>query len=119
MASYSRTCECLSLLTAAVSDNLVKPSFENQPMKTRSINRVSLASGHITREADAEDFLGEVYEFLCMVERGEVEPRVWRYFRGEEEVLYERDDGKISFGGPRTKFLKFIHKLETDCCLVF
>jgi hypothetical protein len=70
-------------------------------------------------DTDAENFLNEVYEFLCKVEQGEVEPRVWRYFRDEEEVLYERDDGKISFAGPRKKFLKFIHKLETGCCLVF
>lgn len=80
---------------------------------------MSLASGHITRDTDAEDFLNEVYEFLCRVEQGEVEPIVWRYFRGEEEVLYERDDGRISFAGPRKKFLKFIHKLETGCCQVF
>ena len=107
------------MLTAAASDDPVKPSFKNLPVKIRAINRVSLASGHITKDADAEDFLNEVYEFLCKVEQGEVESRVWRCFRGEQEVLYESDDGKISFAGPRKKFLEFIRKSETGCCLVF
>ena len=77
-----------------------------------------MASGHVTSNADAEEFLNEVYEFLCKVEEGEVEPKAWRYFRGEEEVLYERDDGKVAFGGPKKKFLEFIHKPEAGCCPV-
>ena len=113
MVRYSRTCECSRTLTASVSDNLAKSSSEDMPIKARAINRVRLASGHITSGADAEDLLNEVYEFLCKVEQGQVEPRAWRYFRGEEEVLYERDDGKISFAGSRKKFLKFIHEPQT------
>ena len=88
-------------------------------LKAKAIDRVSLASGHITRDVDAEDFLNEVYEFLCKVEHGEIEHKAWRCFRDEEEVVYERYDGKISFGGSRKKFLKFIHKPEMGCCPVF
>jgi glyoxylase-like metal-dependent hydrolase (beta-lactamase superfamily II) len=75
----------------------------------RDCKRVSIACGHITKDADAEELLDEILEFLCMVERGEVESKAWRQFRGEEEVIYERDDSKLSFGGPKSKFDKFIH----------
>lgn len=81
-------------------------------MKTKEFKRVSLACGHITKDADAEVLLTEIHEFLCKVERGEVESTERRPFRGEEEVLYERADGKVSFAGPRKKFDQFMRKVD-------
>ncbi|KAF2125603.1 Metallo-hydrolase/oxidoreductase [Dothidotthia symphoricarpi CBS 119687] len=100
------------------SDVLINSSLKLLPINPNKIKRVSLASGHTTSDADAEFFLDEVYEFLCKIEQGEVESRPWRKFRGEEEVLYEREDGKISFASSRNKFVEFTHKPETGCCLM-
>ena len=118
MASDGKTYGSLHLLTVAVSDVPVNQSLEKLPITTSTTKRVSLASGHTTSDADAEEFLNEVYEFLCKVEQGKVEHKAWRHFRGEEEVLYKREDGKVSFGGPEKKFLKFIRKPEAGCCPV-
>jgi len=118
MASDGKTHASLRLLTVAVSDVSVNQSLEKLPVTTSTIKRVTLASGHTTSDADAEEFLNEVYEFLCKVEQGKVEHKSWRHFRGEEEVLFEREDGKVSFGGPKKKFLKFIRKPKAGCCPV-
>jgi hypothetical protein len=77
---------------------------------TSSAKRVKLASGHITSDVDADEFLNEVYDFLCRVEEGKVEPRDTGRFRDEDEVKYERDDGKISFSGPEKKFRGFVRR---------
>ncbi|ORY16777.1 beta-lactamase-like protein [Clohesyomyces aquaticus] len=71
--------------------------------------RVTMASGHGTSNVDAENCLKDVYDFLCQVQKGDIEPRDWGSFRGEELVCFETD-GKISFGGPKKMFLEFIRE---------
>jgi hypothetical protein len=105
-------------LIGTVLDSPATMSGEKLPFTTMAVKRASMASGHNTSDTDAEEFLSEVYEFLCTIERGEVESRAWRHFRGEDEVLFERPDGKISFAGSKMKFLEFMRKPEVSCCQV-
>lgn len=82
---------------------------------TKSLNkgasperRVRMACGHVTSEADAEDFVCEVENFLSKVKRGLIEPQDKGEARGLRLVGYERDDGRISFLGPKRLFDGFL-----------
>ncbi|KAH7408798.1 beta-lactamase-like protein [Phaeosphaeria sp. MPI-PUGE-AT-0046c] len=112
---YKRSLEFL----LALVHRLNCPASSSPPTSSSPLR---LASGHITSDVDAEDFLQEVYSFLCEVQTGTLEPRFYRRFRGEEEVLYERGDGRVSFAGPRRKFEGWIGKggtrLRGGCCVV-
>lgn len=66
--------------------------------------RVTMACGHSTSAADAEDFVNEVEAFLSKVNRGLVEPTDQGEARGAKLVGYERQDGRIAFLGPRHLF---------------
>lgn len=67
-------------------------------------NRVKMACGHVTSAADAEEFLHEVERFFSKVRRGLVEPVDRGEARGFKLVGYEREDGRISFLGPKQLF---------------
>lgn len=67
-------------------------------------NRVKMACGHTTSAADAEEFLHEVERFLSKINRGLVEPEDRGEARGVKLVGYEREDGRISFLGPKKLF---------------
>lgn len=66
--------------------------------------RVKLACGHTTSAADAEAFVDEVEAFFSKVKRGLVEPQDRGEARGVKLVGYEREDGRISFLGPKELF---------------
>lgn len=66
--------------------------------------RVKMACGHTTSAADAEEFLDEVERFLSKVNRGLVEPEDRGEARGVKLVGYEKEDGRISFQGPKSLF---------------
>lgn len=74
--------------------------------------RVRMACGHITSAVDAEEFIHEVETFLSKVRRGLVEPQDKGETRGYRLVGYERDDGRVSFLGPKSLFDDFLVK---DC----
>lgn len=67
-------------------------------------NRVKMACGHITSAADAEEFVDEVEAFFSKVRRGLVEPKDRGEARGVKLVAYEREDGRVSFLGPKQLF---------------
>ncbi|KAF3761247.1 hypothetical protein M406DRAFT_357658 [Cryphonectria parasitica EP155] len=67
-------------------------------------DRVMLACGHITSTVDAGDFVGQVEVFFSKVKRGLVEPQDGGDVRGIPLVKYEREDGRISFLGPKSLF---------------
>lgn len=77
-----------------------------------SLGRVRMACGHVTSAADAEEFVHEVETFLSKVRRGLVEPQDKGEARGYRLVGYERDDGRVSFLGPKSLFEDF---LVNDC----
>lgn len=70
--------------------------------------RVRMACGHVTSAVDAEDFVHEVEIFLSKVRRGLIEPQDKGEARGYHLVGYERDDGRISFLGPKRLFDNFV-----------
>lgn len=70
--------------------------------------RVTMACGHVTSSVDAEDFVHEVETFLSKVGRGLVGSQDKGEARGFSLVGYERDDGKISFMGPKQLFEDFL-----------
>jgi hypothetical protein len=78
----------VGLLIVEASDTPVEPPSEKYCTTANSLKRVTLASGHITSDVDAEEFLNEVYGLLCQVEQAKIQPRSWRHFREEEEVIY-------------------------------
>ncbi|CAN8098550.1 unnamed protein product [Discula destructiva] len=67
-------------------------------------DRVKMACGHNTSAADAEEFVDEVEAFFSKVRRGLVEPVDQGEARGVKLVGYEREDGRISFLGPKHLF---------------
>lgn len=69
-----------------------------------SADRVKMACGHNTSAADAEEFVTEVEAFLSKVKRGLVEPQDRGEARGFKLVGYDREDGRISFLGPKQLF---------------
>lgn len=69
--------------------------------------RVKMACGHVTSSVDAEDFVREVEGFLSKVRRGLVEQQDRGEARGIPLVGYEREDGKLSFLGPKELFDSF------------
>jgi glyoxylase-like metal-dependent hydrolase (beta-lactamase superfamily II) len=69
--------------------------------------RVTMACGHCTTDADAEELLSEVDEFLWNVVCGKVKVSREDENRGEVYLLYERKDGRLSFLGPRRLFEVF------------
>lgn len=77
----------------------------NQGVPTEQ--RVRMACGHVTSAADAEEFVQEVETFLSKVRRGLIEPQEKGETRGIRLVGYERDDGRISFLGPKRLFDDF------------
>lgn len=72
--------------------------------ESSSENRVKMACGHTTSGADAEEFLHEVERFFSKVRRGLVEPEDKGEARGYKLVGYEREDGRVSFLGPKQLF---------------
>ena len=83
-------------------------SSEQEIPQGKLLQRVKLAGGHITSDADAEEFLEKIHGFLSKIQRGEVKSSPWRKIRGEQDSLYEETGGRISFGGPEKMFLDFI-----------
>lgn len=70
--------------------------------------KVRMACGHITSAVDAEAFVSEVETFLSKVRRGFIPPQDKGETRGYQLVGYERDDGRISFLGPKHLFDDFL-----------
>ncbi|KIW00249.1 uncharacterized protein PV09_08140 [Verruconis gallopava] len=66
--------------------------------------RVKMACGHVTLDADAETALADLDAFLWDVVCGRVEGGGMENIRGEENVLYVREDGRWSIKGPRRLF---------------
>lgn len=67
--------------------------------------RVKIACGHKSSASDAQQLIGEVDEFLYHVLEKKIEPKVPGYsFRDEPLVSYKREDGRLSFVGPRKLF---------------
>lgn len=79
---------------------LVKGWNQDAPTETR----VKMACGHTTSGADAEEFLHEVERFFSKVRRGLVEPEDRGEVRGYKVVAFQREDGRISFLGPKQLF---------------
>lgn len=67
-------------------------------------DRVKMACGHNTSAADAEEFVDEVERFFSKVKRGLAEPKDQGEARGVKLVGYEREDGRVSFLGPKDLF---------------
>lgn len=65
---------------------------------------VKMACGHDTFAADAEDLVHEVERFFSKVRRGLIERQDRGEKRGIPYVGYVRDDGRISFVGPKELF---------------
>lgn len=84
----------------------------NEDDGARDGERVKMACGHITQAADAEEFLGEVERFLSQVQRGLVQGRDGGDARGVKLVVFEREDGRVSFLGPKELFDAF---MATGC----
>lgn len=68
---------------------------------------VKMACGHNTSAVDAKDLVHEVERFLSKVRRGLIEQHDRGEKRGIPFVGYERDDGRISFVGPKEIFDNF------------
>lgn len=95
------------------NENLSDPAHDKSPSESLELDkgamkRVQLACGHVTRSADAENFLKEVGNFLSEVASGHVPQKHARYFRDVEDVKYTREDGKVSFMGSKEKFDEFV-----------
>jgi hypothetical protein len=69
--------------------------------------RVKIACGHTSSASDAEQLIDEVDLFLYQVAEGMVEARERGTFRDEAVTSYDRQDGKISFIGPKKLFDAF------------
>ena len=76
------------------SESIVKP-------------RVKIACGHATKDSDAEELLRDVDYFLYRVTQNLVPPVDRGSARGESLQAYEREDGKLSFLGPKRLFDEF------------
>jgi glycine/D-amino acid oxidase-like deaminating enzyme len=86
---------------------LVKEWNVSTISSTANMKKVVMACGHNTAGANAESLLGAVDAFLWDVASGEVEAGKEDKVRGEVTYLYEREDGRLSFRGPRRLFDEF------------
>jgi glyoxylase-like metal-dependent hydrolase (beta-lactamase superfamily II) len=99
LVTYSRSMGQLRGLVKAWNASIIA--------STTSMERLVMACGHNTAEANAESLLGEVDAFLWDVVSGGVEAGKVDKIRGEVTYLYEREDGRLSFRGPRRLFDEF------------
>jgi uncharacterized protein (DUF1786 family) len=68
--------------------------------------RVKIACGHITSDAKAAELIDAVQHFLDQVLEGQVKAKdegIGKYTQ-EPTVSYEREDGRLSFIGPKRIF---------------
>ncbi|KAF1808814.1 Metallo-hydrolase/oxidoreductase, partial [Eremomyces bilateralis CBS 781.70] len=72
-----------------------------------SSSRVKIACRHVTYDADGEQILSDVEEFLWLVVTGAVKPKQSEESRGDILDLYEGDDGKYSIRCPHRLVLDF------------
>src|SRR4051812_42310880 len=68
---------------------------------------VKIACGHITSTSDAQQLINDVDLFLHRVLENMVDVKDQGVFRDEPLISYEREDGKISFLGPKRHFDEF------------
>lgn len=105
LASYSSTIFKLrDLIRGWNSSDEVQSSSEETESKPPQLPRVQMACGHVTSAVDAEEFVLEVERFFSQVRRGLVEGQDAGEQLGVPLVKYEKDDGRVSFLGPRALF---------------
>ena len=68
---------------------------------------MKIASGHITSASDAQQLINDVDLFLHRVVENMVEAKDQGMFRDELLISFEREDGKVSFLGPKRLFDEF------------
>ena len=66
-----------------------------------------MACGHITSASDAQQLIDEVDLFLHRLLESMVNAKDQGRFRDEPLISYEREDGKVSFLGPKKLFEEF------------
>jgi glyoxylase-like metal-dependent hydrolase (beta-lactamase superfamily II) len=105
LITYSDSIERLRHLVKEFNSHLKIDTFSDP-------KKVMIACGHTTADADAELILLEVDDFLWDVVSGKVEVGREEEDRGEVIYLYEKEDGKLSFLGPRRLFDEFREDVE-------
>jgi len=68
---------------------------------------VKIACGHITSTSDAQQLINNVDMFLYQVTENMVDSKDQGEFRDEQLISYDREDGRISFMGPKRLFDEF------------
>jgi hypothetical protein len=73
---------------------------------------VKIACGHITSTSDAQELISDVDMFLetcllCQVIENMIDSKDQGEFRDEQLISYDREDGRVSFMGPRRLFDEF------------
>lgn len=74
------------------------------PRSTSAPSRVQIACGHITSASDAQQLISDVDAFLYQVLENRAPSKYQGKFRDEPLISYDREDGKISFIGPKELF---------------
>lgn len=108
LASYSSTIfklrDILRAWNSSDAGDNVPSGSDASGVKPLKLPRVQMACGHVTSAVDAEDFVLEVERFFSQVRRGLVEGKDAGEQLGVPLVKYEKDDGRVSFLGPRALF---------------